>query len=108
MLYSSVILNVLYSFVAHFQTALLTRYYTHHALRPSINSETTHLRHFIKTHSSTRVSISSIYLVYLETVQLNRLIIIICYNYSKPKRSTIFISNKLVANLDIETKTPDS
>ena len=33
---------------------------------------------------------------------------IMCYKYNKPIRSTIFHSNKLVANLDIDTKTPDS
>ena len=33
---------------------------------------------------------------------------IICYKYNKPIRSTIFNFNKLVANLDIDTKTPDS
>ena len=31
-----------------------------------------------------------------------------CYKYNKPIRSTIFNFNKLVANLDIDTKTPDS
>ena len=33
---------------------------------------------------------------------------IICYKYNKPIRSTIFNFNKLVATLDIDTKTPDS
>ena len=33
---------------------------------------------------------------------------IICYKYNNPIRSTIFNFNKLVANLDIDTKTPDS
>ena len=33
---------------------------------------------------------------------------IICYKYNKPIRSTIFNFNKLVADLDIDTKTPDS
>ena len=31
----------------------------------------------------------------------------ICYKYNNPIRSTIFNFNKLVANLDIDTKTPD-
>ena len=31
-----------------------------------------------------------------------------CYKYNKPIRSTIFNFNKLVANLDIDTKTSDS
>ena len=33
---------------------------------------------------------------------------IICYKYNKPIRSTIFNFNRLVADLDIDTKTPDS
>ena len=33
---------------------------------------------------------------------------IICYKYNTPLRSTIFNFNKLVANLDIDTETPDS
>ena len=33
---------------------------------------------------------------------------IICYKYSKPFGSTIFNFNKLVAELDIDTKNPDS
>ena len=31
-----------------YDAALLTRYYTQHALRPFIDSETNHKRHFIK------------------------------------------------------------
>ena len=33
---------------------------------------------------------------------------IICYKYYKSVRSTIFNCNKLVANLDMDTKTPES
>ena len=33
---------------------------------------------------------------------------IICYKYNKPFRFTILNFNKLVADLDIDTKTPDS
>ena len=33
---------------------------------------------------------------------------IICYKYNKPIRSAIFNLNRLVATLDIDTKTPDS
>ena len=38
----------------------------------------------------------------------NKELPIICYKYNKPIRSTIFNLNKLVADLDIDTKTPDS
>ena len=60
-----------------YQTALLTRCYTQHALRPYIDSEMNHIRHLSNFHSSIRVSISSIYLAYLEIIQLNRLYLII-------------------------------
>ena len=33
---------------------------------------------------------------------------IICYKYNKPFRSTIFISNKIVTDIDIDYYTPDS
>ena len=55
-----------------YHTALLTRCYTQHALRPYIDSEMNH-----KYHSSIRVSISSIYLAYLEIILLNHLFLII-------------------------------
>ena len=33
---------------------------------------------------------------------------IICYKYNKPIRSTIFNSNKIVTDIDIDSNTPDS
>ena len=33
---------------------------------------------------------------------------IICYKYSKPVQSTIFSFNKIVADIDIDSNTPDS
>ena len=67
-------------------------------------------------HLSIRVSISSIYLAPRDsTVESsipdyfeNKESPIICYKYNKPIRSTISNFNKLVANLDIDTKTPGS
>ena len=69
-------------------------------------------------HSSIRVSIPSIYLAYLEIILVtvessipdyfeNMEPPIMCYKYNKPIKSTIFNFNKLVANIDIDTKTPD-
>ena len=60
-----------------YHTALLTRCYTQHALRPYIDSEINHIRLLSKYHSSIRVSISSIYLAYLEIILLNHLFLII-------------------------------
>ena len=33
---------------------------------------------------------------------------IICYNYNKPIRSTIFNFNKIVNDIDLDSNTPDS
>ena len=97
--------------------ALLTRCYTQHALRPYIDSEINHIRHFIKIPFINKginfIDLPSIFRD--NTVESsipdyfeNREPPIICYKYNKPIRSTIFNFNKLVATLDIDTKTPDS
>ena len=81
-----------------YQTALLTICYTKHALRPYIDSEMNHIRHFLKKfHSSIRVSISSIYLAYLETIQLNRMYLIIL----KIKKHLLFVIN-LINLLEVQ------
>ena len=98
-------------------TALLTRCYTQHALRPYIDSEMNHIRHFIKIPFINKgidfIDLPSIFRD--NTVESsipdyfeNKEPPIICYKYNKPIRSTIFNFNKLVAYLDIDTKTPDS
>ena len=100
-----------------YHTALLTRCYTQHALRPYIDSEMNHIRHFIKLPFINKgidfIDLPSIFRD--NTVESsipdyfeNKEPPIICYKYNKPIRNTIFNSNKLVANLDIDTKTPDS
>ena len=73
-----------------------------------------HIRHFIKIPFINKgIDLPSIFRN--NTVELsipdyfeNKEPPIICYKYNKPIRSTIFNFNKLVANLDIDTKTPDS
>ena len=98
-------------------TALLTRCYTQHALRPYIVSEMIHIRHFIKilfiNEGIDFIDLPSIFRD--NTVESsipdyfeNKELPIICCKYNKPIRSTIFNFNELVANLDIDTKTPDS
>ena len=100
-----------------YQIALLTRCYTQIALRPYIDSEMNHVRHFIKISFINKgidfIDLSSI--LRDNTVEPsipdyfeNKEPPIICYKYNKPIRSTIFNFNKLVADLDIDTKTPDS
>ena len=98
-------------------TALLNRCYTQHALRPYIDSEMNHIRHFIKIPFINKgidfIDLPSIFRD--NTVESsipdyfeNKEPPIICCKYDKPIRSTIFNFNNLVVNLDIDTKTPDS
>ena len=91
--------------------------YVQHFLRPYIDSEISHKRHFIKIpfinkgiefidlHSifKDNLVISSIpnYFNYSETP-------IICYKYNKPVRSTIFNFDKILTDRDIDSNTPDS
>ena len=91
--------------------------YVQHFLRPYIDSEISHKRHFIKIpfinkgiefidlHSifKDNLVISSIpnYFNYSETP-------IICYKYNKPVRSTIFNFDKILTDIDIDSNTPDS
>ena len=100
-----------------YHTALLIRCYTQHALRPYIDSEMNHIRHFIKipfiNNGIDFIDLPSIFRD--NTVESsipdyfeNKDPPIICYKYNKLIRSTVFNFNKLVANLDIATKTPDS
>ena len=91
-----------------YQTALLTRCYTQHALRPYIDSEMGHTRHFIKIPFTNKdidfIDLPSIFRD--NTVESsipddfeNKEPPFICYRYNKPIRTTIFNFNKSVANL---------
>ena len=97
-----------------YEAALLTRCYTQHALRPFIDAEINHQRHFIK--------IPFIYkgmdFIDLPSIFQDRSVTgsyfqnseppIICYKYNKTIRHTIFNFNKLVSDLDIHANTPSS
>ena len=100
-----------------YEAALLIRCHTQHALRPYIDSEINHIRHFIKIPFINKgiefIDLPSIFRdnnvisaipLYLENAESP----IICYKYNKPIRNTILNFNKLVFNLDIETSSPDS
>ena len=100
-----------------YDAALLTRCYTQHALRPFIDSETDHKRHFIKIPFINKGiefidlpsifkdrSVTSSILTYFQNSELP----IICYKYKKPIRNTVFNFNKLVTDLDIHANTPES
>ena len=100
-----------------YDAALLTRCYTQHALRPFIDFETNHKRHFIKipfiNNGIEFIDFPSIFkdrsvTSSTPTYFQNYAPPIICYKYNKPIRNTVFNFNKLVSDLGIHANTPDS
>ena len=100
-----------------YDAALLTRCYTQHALRPFIDSEINHKRHFIKIPFINKgiesIDLPSIFKDRSVTSSIpayfqNSEPPIICYKYNKPIRNTVFNFNKLVSDLDIHANTPKS
>ena len=100
-----------------YDAALLTRCYTQHALRPFIDSESNHIRSFIKIPFINK----GIDFIDLPSIFQDKSVIqsipkyfqnseppITCYKYNKPIRNTILNFNKLVSDLDIHTNTPKS
>ena len=100
--------------IENMQTTLLTRCYTQHALRTYIDSEMNHIRHFIKIPFIKKGidfidlpcifrdnAVESSIPDYFENEEPP----ISCYKYNKSIRSNF---NKLVADFDIGTQTPDS
>ena len=100
-----------------YNAALLARCYTQHALRPVIDFETNHKRHFIKIpfmnkgiefidlpSSFKDRSITSSIPTYFQNSEPP----IICYKYNKPIRNTVFNFNKLVSDHDIHANTLES
>ena len=96
-----------------YDAALLTRCYTQHALRPFIDSETNHKRHFIKIPFINK----GIEFFDLPGIFRDRSVAssmpacfqnseppIICNKYNKPIRNTVFNFNKLVSDLDIHAR----
>ena len=72
-----------------YHTALLTRCYTKHALRPYIDSKMNHIRHFIKIPFFNKGIDFIDYLAYLEIIQLNHLFLIIL----KIRNPLLFVIN---------------
>ena len=100
-----------------YEATLLTRCYTQHALRPFIDAEINHQRHFIKIPFINKgmdvIALPSIFQDKSVTSSIpdyfqNSEPPIICYKYNKPIRHTIFNFNKLVSDLDIHANTPSS
>ena len=101
-----------------YEAALLASCYTQNALRPYIDSEINHIRHFIKIPVINKdiefIDLPSIFKdntvissipTYLKKTTESP---IICYKYNKPIRNTILNFNKLVSDLDSETSSPDA
>ena len=87
-----------------YDAALLTRCYTQHALRPFIDSEINHKRHFIKIPFINKgiefINLPSIFKDRSVTSSIpayfqNSEPPIICYKYNKPIRNTVFNSINL-------------
>ena len=100
-----------------YEVALLTRCYTQHALRPFIDAEINHQRHFIKIPFINKgmdfIDLPSIFQDRSVTSSLpayfqNSEPPITCYKYNKPIRHTIFNFNKLVSDHDTHDNTPSS
>ena len=100
-----------------YDVAILTQCYTQHALRPYIDSDINHIRHFIKIQFVNKgiefINLPSVFkdksvISSIPTYFENKESPIICYKYNKPIRSTVFNYNKLVTELDIENSIPDS
>ena len=88
-----------------------------HALRPYIDSEINHYRHFIKIQFvNKRIEFINLPIIFkdksvissIPTYFKNKESPIISYKYNKPIRSTVFNYNKLVTELDTENSIPDS
>ena len=97
-----------------YEAALLTRCYTQHALRPYIDSEINHIRHFIKIPFINKgiefIDLPSIFrdnnvISSIPSYSENMESPIICYKYNKPISNTIINFNKLVSDLDTETSS---
>ena len=87
------------------------------ALRPFIDTETNHKRHFIKVPFINKgiefIDLHSIFMDRSVTSSIHSYFKnseppIICYIDNKPIRNTIFNFNKLVSDLNIHDKTPQS
>ena len=100
-----------------YDAALLTRGYTQHTLRPYIDSEINHKRHYIEVSSINRgmefIDLPSIFRdssvissipIYFQNSETP----LICYKYNKPIRSIIFNFNKHFSDLDVDTSTSDT
>ena len=98
-----------------YNIASIVQSFTQHYLRPHLDKESDHKRHFLKIPFINKgidfIDLQSIFRdsKVVESVPLyfkNLEPPIICYKYNKPIRSFIFNYNKIVADLNINSTTP--
>ena len=100
-----------------YKTAIFIQSYAQHVLRPHIDAESDHKRHFIKVPFINK----GIDFIDLQSIFRNKTVEnaipkyfkntespIICYKYNKSVRGLIFNYNKIVRDLNIDTNSPDS
>ena len=100
-----------------YKTASITQSYTSHILKPHIDTESDHRRHFLKIPFINKaiefIDIQSIFRdanvkksipAYFKNSEPP----VICYKYNKPVRGLIFNYNKIVSDLNINTVTPQT
>ena len=99
-----------------YEVASIIQSYTQHILRPHIDSESQHTRHFLKISYSNKgidfIDLASIFKdkrvadkvpKYFRNLESP----MICYKYKKSTRGLIFNYNKIVSDLNIETTNPE-
>ena len=91
--------------------------YVQHFLSPYIDSEVNLKRHFIKIPFINKgIEFIDLHGIFKDNLVISSIpnyfnnseTYIICYRYNKPIRSTIFNFIKIVADIDIDSNTPDS
>lgn len=100
-----------------YDTATLIQSYTQHVIRPHLDKEEDHKRHFLKLlYINKGIDFVDLPSIFRDKNVINSIpdyfknteSPIICYKYKKPTRNIIFNYNKIVSDLDVITNTPIS
>lgn len=98
-----------------YTVSYLIQSYTQHVLRPHIDSQSDHDRHFLKILFMNKgidfIDLPSIFrdkhvVDSIPKYFKNSEVPVICYKYKKPVRSILFNYNKIVSDLDVLSNTP--